>query len=162
MVGGIEIALWALLVIATVTDLLWGKIFNSVILVFVVAGIVCRLATGGFADAGTGALAFAVALVLFFPLWRLGVLAAGDVKLLMAVGAWSDVKAVLQLGVISILVGAAVGLFVLFEKRGFKGAARSVAAHAKHTASQSVRMPFAPAFLCAFLLVKIAEMSRWF
>lgn len=163
MVGGFDIALWALLVIATITDLRWGKIFNATTLPFFSLGIAFRFFYAGVEAGSQSLLAVLVAVALFFPLYFLKVLAAGDVKLLMAIGAWTEPKLVIHLAGVSIVFGAMVGLLVLFRQVGFKGGAKSVAEHAKlQTPTRSTRMPFAPAFLCGFMILKIAESYQWF
>jgi len=164
MSGAFEIVLWVLLLIASLTDLLWGKIFNLITFPFLIAGLVCQFWVGGVSAAIQGALAVAVALLLFFPLYYIKTFAAGDVKLLMAAGAWSNPGMVIELGVIAILVGALVGLVFLFRKSGLKLGLQSIGEHlrTKHQVLiLSHRMPFAPAFLCAFVFLKIAEVSGW-
>lgn len=162
MVGGYEIALWALLVIATITDLRWGKIFNATTLPFFFLGIGLRFFHSG-VDAGVQSLqAIAVAFALFFPLYYWKTLAAGDVKLLMAIGSWTDPKIVIQLAAVSVVFGALVGILVLVRSLGVKGSAQSVREHTKLVApARSTRIPFAPAFLCAFMILKIAETYQW-
>lgn len=164
MFGGIEIGLLLLLIVSSVTDLLWGKVFNATNLCFLAAGLTCRCLHGGLPETGVGALSILVAFTLFYPLYLMKTMAAGDVKLLMAIGAWGDSKLVLQLGLFAILIGAVVGLAVLVRSVGLRGGAASVARHAKVTSGvklKSHRMPFAPAFLCAFLFLKIAEVYGW-
>ena len=163
MSGGSEYALWALLAVASVTDLVWGNIFNGVTFAFLVVGVVYRFWRAGIPEGVTALIAIAVAFIFFFPLWRLKLFAAGDVKLLMAVGAWSDSRLVIELALGAILVGAVVGSIVLVRKLGLMAGLRSVREHARVMVPKvkSHRMPFAPAFLCAFFIVKIAEMYHW-
>jgi prepilin peptidase CpaA len=164
MPGGFEITLWALLVIASVTDLLWGKIYNATTFPFLLAGLVCRFLWQGISSAQEGCLAVAVAFSLFFPLWMIRTLAAGDVKLLMAAGAWSDTKTIISVAITSIFVGALVGLFVMLGKEGPKaGLTRlfSLFKRDKTAAKPPFRMPFAPAFLCAYVFLQIAQMQGW-
>lgn len=162
MSGGFEATIWALLVIASVTDLLWGKIFNGITFPFLAAGLICRYFLTGPRSLGEGLLGAGVAFLLFFPLWQIRTLAAGDVKLLMAVGAWSDSATVIRLGVFAILVGALVGLFTLLRRQGLRETLTNVFAHLKRKENKvSHRMPFAPAFLCGFALIRIAEMQQW-
>lgn len=158
---GFEIVLWALLIVASVTDLLWGKIFNAITLPCLIGGVVCRLWLGGLSSMSIGAFGVLVAFLAFFPLYILKTWAAADVKLLMAVGAWSNSKLVLQLGFISIFVGALVGGFLLLKQKGLKQSADSIKAHLLNRATRSMRIPFAPAFLCAFFLIKIGELKGW-
>ena len=147
MHGGFEIVLWVLLAVASVTDLIWGKIHNLLTFSFLTAGVVCRLMYAGGTPALYALFAAAVAFVVFFPLYYFKVLAAGDVKLMMAVGAWTDWKFMLELGAVSIVVGAAVGVIVKVLQKDFKWGATT--------------MPFAPAFLCAFFIMKISEIKGW-
>lgn len=163
MAGGLEIAIYILLVIATITDLRWGKIFNVVTFPFLGLGLAARFWVGGIAGLSDACIAVGVAFILFFPLYALKTLAAADVKLLMALGAWTSTRVVIELAVVSILFGALVGLVVLVRQAGVKGGAKSVAEHARSVTQpkRSHRMPFAPAFLCAFVFLKIAESYRW-
>ena len=142
-----EIALWVLLVVASATDLLWGKVFNVVTFPFLVVGVLSRGYFEGLTALNGAVFSAAVAFAVFFPLYALKVFAAGDVKLLMAIGAWTQVSFVLQLGAFSILVGAIVGIFILFRQKGLKRG--------------GTRMPFAPAIFCGCLLLKIFEMKGW-
>ncbi len=162
MSGGYEIALWILLVLATLTDLRWGKIFNALTFPYFFAGLVCRLVAGGFFGLGEGLVSIGIAILLYFPLYYLKALAAADVKMLMAIAPWVQPRVVVQLAVVSILFGAVVGLMVLIRQAGLKGGAKSVVDHMKNfVPKKSHRMPFAPAFLCAFLVLKIAESYQW-
>ena len=86
---------------------------------------------------------------------------ASDVKLLMAFGAWSNYSFVLKLAMVAIVVGAIVGLFVLLRRHGIRGTLGSLAAHLKNSATKhSNRIPFGPAFRCAFAILTVAEIQR--
>lgn len=163
MLGGPEIALLLLLVVATTTDLLWGKIYNWLTLPFLLTGLVYRFAFVGL-DGGLAALAsIGVAFALFFPLYIVRAVAAGDVKLLMAMGAWADFSTIYQVAAIAILVGAAVGLFALLHQKGLKGSARSVVENVRHgePTRTATKMAFGPAFFCAYLIVSVAHYRHW-
>lgn len=162
MTGAIEIALWVLLVAALVTDLLWGKIYNALTFPFLFLGLALRFGLEGRAAGLDSLLAVAAAFALYFPFWRLKVIAAGDVKLLMAFGAWTQAMAVIQVGLISIVIGALVGLYLMLRRRGLRDSAQSLVEHVQSRAPRrSFRMPFAPGVLCAFLVFRIAEMRQW-
>lgn len=162
MVGGFDIALWLLLVIATITDLRWGKIFNAVTFPFFFLGIGARFFQLG-TEAGIQSLAaIAVAFALFFPLYFLKTVAAADVKLIMAIGAWTEPRVILGLAIVSVMFGAFVGLLVMGRQLGIREGAKNIALHMKQQVPQrSTKMPFAPAFLCAFMVLKIGEMYQW-
>lgn len=164
MSGGLEpeIALWALLVIASITDLIWGKIYNALTFAFLGTGLLCRFAFSGMAGGTEACCAVALAFALFFPLWRLKAMAAGDVKLLMAAGAWSSPAEILRLAACAVVIGALVGGVLLVRRSGLKRGLSSVREHLRAMSpSHSHRIPFAPAFLCALFLVRIGEMYRW-
>jgi prepilin peptidase CpaA len=164
MPEGREIVLWALLAIASATDLIWGKVFNYVTLPACIAGVLVRWVLEGYSSASSAAVSVLIAFIIFFPLYRLRVMGAADVKCLMAIGAWSSTKLVLSIALISIVFGAIVGAFVLVRKVGFKGGALSVGKHLTLPGNSKLvshRMPFAPAFLCAFVCLKIASFYHW-
>ncbi len=147
--------LWALFGIATVTDLMRGKIYNTLTFSFLVAGFGARLYISGWGGGREALFSFFISFLLYFPLWRLKVLAAGDVKLLMAASPWLATPELIRLAVLSILVGAVVGLVVRLEK-----SFRQRNIKTESAAPKLLRMPFAPAFLCAFILMQIAQMNH--
>jgi Flp pilus assembly protein protease CpaA len=163
MPGGFEITLWALLGIATCTDLLWGKVYNATTFPFLIAGLICRFIWLGAPSFQEGALAIAVAFTLFFPLWILKAIAAGDVKLLMAAGAWSDSRTIISVAITAIIIGALVGVAVLLGKEGPRAGIKSFLSIFRREpgAKARYRMPFAPAFLCAYVFLQIAQMKGW-
>lgn len=162
MPGEQESVLWALLIVATITDLFWGKIFNLLVFPTILLGLICRTWIGGPASVQEASVAIFAAFLFFYPLYLLRVLAAGDAKLLMAVGAWSNSKFVLTLGAYSIVIGAAVGIWILLRKEGLKGSLSTIGDHIGHGAvATSHRMPFAPAFLCSLLFIKTAALCQW-
>jgi len=160
LTGGIEGVLWALFGIATITDLLRGKIYNTLTLSFLVAGFAARIISQGAAGGQSAFLSLLVAFALFFPLWHLKVLAAGDVKLLMAASPWLSVPETVRLAMLSILFGAAVGLVVRLRMNLKNEVAEQKAVPYTGT-KRLLKMPFAPAFFCAFTLMQIAYLQHW-
>ncbi len=149
---GIEGVLWALFGVATITDLLRGKIYNSLTFSFLVAGLAARIISQGATGGQSAFLSLLAAFALYFPLWRLKVLAAGDVKLLMAASVWLSVPETVRLAMLSILIGAAVGLFLrlsLKDSTPYPGT------------KKLLKMPFAPAIFCAFVMMQIAYLKHW-
>jgi prepilin peptidase CpaA len=162
MSGGIEIVLWVLLGVAFVTDLLWGKIYNAVTFPFLLLGLAIRFGMGGWTTGVQSLLAVGTAFAVFFPLYLLKALAAGDVKLLMAFGAWCQPSAVVQVAISAILIGAMVGAYLLIRQKGLRQSTHSLAEHVRSFQPRSsMRMPFAPSLLCAFFIVRIAELRQW-
>ncbi len=151
---GLETVLWVLLVISTVTDLLSGKIYNLITFPALALGILVQVWVGGITILPSVLLAIGIAFALFFPLYFFKVLAAGDVKLLMAVAAWSDSSQILKLALVSIFIGGTVGLIILVTKKGVKESVSGMF-------TSQTRIAFAPAFLCAMMVIKIMEINGW-
>lgn len=155
MVPFVEASVFTLFAVATATDLWRGKIHNTLTLPFAVAGIAAQWVLFGVSGAQTAVAGLVVAFVVFYPLWLLRVFAAGDVKLFMAAGAWLGPVANLQLAAAAIVIGAVVGLpRVIAARRGGQ--------NAQGLPLGRTRMPFAPAILCGFFLLRIAEYHQWF
>ena len=76
--------------------------------------------------------------LLFYPLFRLGLTGGGDVKLMAAVAAWSGTDRFLYFLLFSFLCASVPASVLLFRK--------------KHA-----RIPMAPFFLCGWILVLAAE-----
>ncbi len=71
--------------------------------------------TSGVSDA---LLAMLAGFFVYLPIYLLGAMGAGDVKLLMAVGAWTSPSFVLYVAVFAILIGGAYALLdVIWHKR---------------------------------------------
>lgn len=161
MAGGYHIGLWALLLTAAICDLIWGKVFNWVNGLFLLGGLFTHFYLGGISALPSPLLSVAVAFTLFFPLYLIHAFAAGDVKLLMAIGAWSTPRTVIELGVTAIVVGSIVGLIVILKKKGLTESVKSIGQHFRLAKSENgVRIPFAPAFLCALFILQILERYR--
>ena len=157
-----EIALWGLLLSASISDLIYGKIFNALVFPFFFLGLLAQGWHAGIEGFLHALLSGLLAFALFFPLYQLRIMGAGDVKLFMAVGTWVSYAILLWLSGLSVVIGALVGGGILLKKLGFVGAATNVGSHLSRSVTpKSHRMPFAPAVLCAFIFLRIAEIYQW-
>jgi prepilin peptidase CpaA len=114
--GKTELILYPLLflsVVAAATDLFRGKIYNWLTLPGVVCGLIAAFALGGLPALGNSALAVGLALVLYGWMFGIGVLGGGDVKLLMAFGAWGGTAYTADVALLGILLGGVFGVFHL-------------------------------------------------
>lgn len=68
-------------------------------------GICISAFYGGWTGAGMAALAVLAAFFLYFFLFVFGVMGAGDVKLLMAIGAFAEPKFIFWVAIVAIFVG---------------------------------------------------------
>ena len=105
--------------VACVTDLRTRRIPNALTLGVGCAALLYHLATGGWQGAGTSAVGCLVGFAAFFPLFALGGMGAGDVKLLAALGAlvgpitalWTALYAAVAGGVMAIALALGRGYF---------------------------------------------------
>jgi len=78
--------------------------------------------TGGWSTLASSALGFVVGLALFFPLYALGGMGAGDVKLLGAIGAWLGPAGAVWTGLYGAVAGGIMALIVALS-RGYTSTA---------------------------------------
>ena len=169
------LGLIVMILLAVITDLSAHKIPNSL----VVLGLAASLLLQCFATQGAGGLNWllgvAVAFACFIPLYVLRGMAAGDVKLMMAVGGFLGYPLIITALAYSYLVGGAIAIaYVLIKGRlrlliqnlyslvidQFVKATSGVDVYDEQIIKQSVgRMPFALAiaigtFVTLFTVVK--------
>lgn len=114
LVQGVILVLAA---VAALTDLLRGKIYNAMTLPAILGGLMYASVQSGFSgflqSFGAIALAFGVFGVLYF----MKVISAGDVKYLMALGAWGGVRFTLDVALFSLMVGGLFAVVILIVKK---------------------------------------------
>ncbi len=82
------------------------------------AGLLFNMWIGGFSGLGDGLLGMVVGLLCLLPLYAVGGMGAGDVKLMAGVGAWLGAKTAFFAFSVSTVVGAVLAvLMVLYRKR---------------------------------------------
>ncbi len=114
--GKIEFRIYAIIaiaLIATVTDLAKGKIFNALTLPGLVAGVLVASWFGGWRAGGDALLGAVAGLVLYGWMFWLRAMGGGDVKLLMAFGAWGGLHYAEEVAILGVLTGGALSLLVL-------------------------------------------------
>ncbi len=112
------IVLCALLAISVFTDLTTNRIPNAITLPAIVFALTWQgllAGWGGLIGAGAG---FGIGVAAFLPMYLLGGMGAGDVKLMAASGSLlGPVGAVVAVGV-TLIVGGFIGVLVLLKNRG--------------------------------------------
>lgn len=106
----------ALSLTAAATDIIWGRIFNWLTGGAMLLGLAASAWAGGWSGLGASLLAVVFGFLLFGWMFWLGFMAGGDVKLLMALGAWGGPRYVEEVAVLSILVGGLLALVILLAK----------------------------------------------
>lgn len=154
----------AVAAMAVVTDCRWGRIENRLVFPVLIIGCVVSFYLGGWAG-GQQALLGAAAPLVLFPVFVLRMLGAGDIKLLMALGAWLGGAAVGALMVYAVLWGGGMALAVTLVRRDGRRRLNKVAVYLKACVlarkllpyedfsrlGEGAALPFAPAIFCGLL-----------
>jgi Flp pilus assembly protein protease CpaA len=99
--------------IATLTDLLFGKIYNWITIPTAVGGILASYYFLGWPGVGQALLGLSCGILLYGWLFGLRVIGGGDVKLLMAFGAWASPEYTLEVALLGIVIGGAFAFVIL-------------------------------------------------
>jgi prepilin peptidase CpaA len=105
--------LFAILVLAVSTDLTRRRIPNLIPLAGLALALMVQLSTDPDRIALTWLGGAACGLLLFLPFYALRGMAAGDVKLMAAVGAFVGPPLALRIGLVAFVIGGAIGLLML-------------------------------------------------
>ncbi|OFZ19711.1 MAG: hypothetical protein A2X94_16790 [Bdellovibrionales bacterium GWB1_55_8] len=111
----------AVAVVAIVTDLVRGRIFNWLTLPTLLLGVVAAIYWGGWTAVGQSALGIGLGLLLYGWMFWLGAMGGGDVKFLMALGAWGGPRYVTEVAILAVLLGGAIGLVVMIFTGRIRG-----------------------------------------
>ena len=107
-------------VAAFLTDVAYGRIFNWLTIPAILLGLGFSTFHAGVLGPGgliTALLGVGAGLVLFGWLFALRAIGGGDVKFLMALGAWAGPMFAFEVALLSILLGGVLGIFQLLFKR---------------------------------------------
>jgi prepilin peptidase CpaA len=103
------IAVLALVVVACIPDLRTRRIPNVLTMGAALAGLAFHALSGGWSGVATSAGGWVLGLALFFPMFALRGMGAGDVKLLGAIGAWLGPGQVLWVAMLTSVAGGVLG-----------------------------------------------------
>jgi len=102
--------------IACVFDLRTRRIPNALTFGGALIALGFHLWVGGFSALGASLAGLAVGLAIFFPIFALGGIGAGDVKLLACMGAWLGPMAALWTAMYGAMAGGAMALVVVLVR----------------------------------------------
>lgn len=119
-------AVLAVALVACLFDLRSRRIPNPLTLGAALAACVFALVQHGFPGLGWSVAGWLAAVALFFPVFALGGMGAGDVKLLGALGAWLGAIDALHLALYTALAGGAMGVLVALSRNYLAQALRNL------------------------------------
>ena len=122
----LNIFVGAVLLLACITDLRTRRIPNALTLSAIVAAVAFHGVTGGLSPAGWSLAGCVVGALLFFPMFALRGMGAGDVKLLAAVGAWLGPSQVVIAALATSIAGGVIAVAVAVGHGYLKTAVRNL------------------------------------
>lgn len=114
-------------VVAAVYDIRYRRIPNWLSLTLVVLGLVLNLAVPGTPGIAASLIGVGVAALIYFPLYLLRAMGAGDVKLMAAVGAVVGFRNWFFVFFFSVVIGAMLGLLALLARGRLRRAFGNIA-----------------------------------
>ncbi len=122
------VVLGTLLAGAVISDLRERRVSNSLNLSVLAAGVLVAMLTLGVADGAKQVLSgVGLALVIWFPMFALRLVGAGDVKLMAASAAWLGWQGTFVASLATGIFGGLLGAFWLLRSHGVVSALHSVA-----------------------------------
>jgi prepilin peptidase CpaA len=113
-----NVLLIILLFICVITDLRERKIYNKVLLPFLIISISFHLILDGLSGLTTSLVGTMVGFLILIIPYFMGGMGAGDVKLLAVVGTIKGMNFVLVTALYMGIIGGIIGLLILFFRRG--------------------------------------------
>lgn len=110
----------AVLILAAWIDGRELRVPNWITFPMVLSGLIYSTAVGGAAGLGAGILGMCVGLLTLLPLYAVGGMGAGDVKLMAGIGAWVGWKITFAAFCVSVVVGAAMAIVMVLWSRQLK------------------------------------------
>jgi len=165
--------------ISAVTDITERKIYNVITFPLALAGLTYHAYVSGWAGVQLASLGLTAGLLLFLPLYLKGVMGAGDVKLLAAIGAIKGWQSCFDIGLYSILFGGILGVGILLINGRLRSTCTGVwltivnllfplrhskpGEEAKHLpkVADCLMSPFGPAILAATLAYSMGYLSSF-
>ena len=110
------VVLIGLLGVAVVSDLRRHRIPNLLILLGLALGLAGQTYSGGVSGLGDGLLGMLIGFALFLPMYALGGMAAGDVKLMAMVGSFLPLHYALWAALFSLMAGGVCGFLIVLVR----------------------------------------------
>lgn len=102
----ISFVIFILLAAAVIMDFQYDKIFNEWILITLITGLSYRAWTGGVSGTVQAVIYMTIPFMLLYPLFMIGGLGAGDIKLLAVISCFFTLRQIFSCLIITFLIGA--------------------------------------------------------
>lgn len=108
-----------LVLLAVYHDIKSYKIKNYIIVIGIITGLAFNIRDLEFTAIYTFLLATILPIIILFPLFLIKVLGAGDIKFFSVIGSYMGVSAVVEIIIISFLIGAIISIIYLICTKSF-------------------------------------------
>jgi prepilin peptidase CpaA len=123
----VQVLVAVLVLVAGTYDILYRRIPNWLVLPCWLVGFAVNAALTGWMGLKTAAFGFGLAMLVYFPLYMLRGMGAGDVKLMAAIGALVGPVAWFLIFLSSSIVGGVVALVIMLTFKRFRKTLRNLA-----------------------------------
>jgi prepilin peptidase CpaA len=113
-------AVSVILIVAAWIDGRELKVPNWITFPMILAGLIYSTWTAGLPGLGAGLTGMCVGLLTLLPLYAVGGMGAGDVKLMAGIGAWLGWEITVAAFAVSVVVGAVMAVVMVLSKKSFK------------------------------------------
>jgi prepilin peptidase CpaA len=113
-------AVSAILIVAAWIDGRELKVPNWITFPMILAGLLYSTWAAGLPGLGAGLTGMCVGLLTLLPLYAVGGMGAGDVKLMAGIGAWLGWEITVAAFAVSVVVGAVMAVVMVLSKKSFK------------------------------------------
>ncbi|PYR77704.1 MAG: peptidase A24 [Acidobacteria bacterium] len=113
----LEIAAIAVAVAACAFDVSRQRIPNALTFGAAAAALITAAVIGGVSGFGVSAAGWLTGLVLFLPVYAVGGMGGGDVKLLAALGAWLGPATIFHAALYTAIAGAVLAIIIMVAKQ---------------------------------------------
>jgi prepilin peptidase CpaA len=146
----------ATLILATgvVDDFLVRKFHNWLFLTCLAVALITSVLLGGWQGLNSAVIGFIAGLACMLPLVLMGIVGAGDMKLLAAFGTVAGWSATVNVAVYSLIWGAVFGVFQVLLNKQFASTIKnmvSIASFKERQTLQLHKMPFTAALIVGWL-----------
>ena len=100
-------------------DFKYDRIYNGWITLGIFLGLSLRIWKNGWHDMGGAVATMLISFCILYPIYKIGALGAGDVKLLVMVGSFLSVNRLLRVMVVSFIIGAIFSLGKMISEENF-------------------------------------------
>jgi len=114
--------------LACATDLRAARIPNILTFGSILAGVLFHLLAPGGSGAAAAALGMLAGLLVFFPIFALGALGAGDVKLMAALGTWIGWQPVIYVALYGAVAGGVLAVIIAMWQGYLRKALQNITA----------------------------------